>query len=425
MMKVVIAGAGIGGLTAALSLHRAGIDVMVYEAAPVILPMGVGINVLPNASRELVELGLEAEIDQFAIRTSAMNYCTAEGELVISQLCGLAAGYNWPQWSLHRGDLHLMLLRVFKERAGADKVVTDSVLVDHKEDSAGKVTAYFEHAEAGGTTAVEGDVLIGADGLHSAVRRKLYPNEGKPLYCGIVLYRAAVESNEFLDGKTMIIMGDKRLRLVAYPMSSEMQRRGNGRSLVNWIAVLPGDENDAPTEDWQNSSNEQKLKPRYANWKFDWIDVPRILDATGEIFEFPVYDRDPIERWSFGRVTLLGDAAHPLIPVSSNGAGQAILDASALAYALACNRDNPVAALQAYEADRLPKANEVIRASRENGPDEVLEIVKARCPKGARNIHDYVPLSELQTLLDDFKEKTGFGVATLNSRPSYQPDIDR
>lgn len=417
-MKVVIAGAGIGGLTAALSLQQAGIDVSVYESTAELQPMGVGINILPHASRELIELGLEEELDRFAIRTQAMNYYTAQGKLVISQPCGLAAGYNWPQWSLHRGDLHMMLLRVFKQRAGDSKVLTDAALVDFESDTRDGVIARFEHRQRGGYSDVACDVLIGADGLHSATRKKLHPGEGKPVYAGIVVYRAAVESAQFLDGQTMVIIGDKRLRLVAYPISKKKLVRADGTSMVNWIGVLPIDEASAPSEDWENLSEQQKLKPRYDTWTFDWLDVPDLLGAAGDIFEFPVYDRDPLEQWTFGRVTLLGDAAHPLIPVSSSGAVQAIIDGRALAYALATH-DDPATGLTAYEADRLETANATVRASRANGPDEVLEIVKARCPEGADNIHDYVPQSELQSVIDEFKEKTGFGVETLNARCSY------
>ena len=418
-MKVLIAGAGIGGLTAALSLQRAGIDVLVHESAAEILPMGVGINILPHASREYIELGLEQEMDRFAIRTTAMNYYTAGGHLVTSQPCGLHAGYKWPQWSLHRGELHMMLLRVFRERAGHNKVVTDAALVDFENSRDGGITARFEHRRAGGFSTVDCDVLVGADGLHSVTRRRLYPDEGRPVYGGIVVYRAAVESARFLDGKTMAIIGDKRLRLVAYPVSSEIQQRNDGSSLVNWIGVLPMGEDEAPTEDWENTSEQEKLRPRYTSWKFDWLDVPRLMGAAREILEFPVYDRDPLERWTFGRVTLLGDAAHPLIPVSSSGAVQAIIDGRALAYALATHTD-PSDGLRAYEADRLPTANATVRASRAEGPDRVLEMVRERCPDGAANIHDYVSREELQAVIDDFKENTGFGIETLNSRHSYE-----
>lgn len=416
-MNVIIVGAGIGGLTAALSLERAGIDVTVFESVAEIRPLGVGINILPHASRELIELGLEEKIDRFAIRTSAMDYFTSSGVLAISQPCGKHAGYNWPQWSLHRGELQMLLLNTFSERTGKDRVVTDAELVDFEQEN-DKVVAHFRQSRDGSVSSATADVLIGADGLHSAVRAQLYPDEGKPVYSGLVLYRGAVEAPQYLDGKTMIIVGDKRLRLVAYPISQKLQRAEKGRSMINWIAALPMAEDEAPSEDWTNLSEQEKLRPRYADWHFDWLDVPPMLAATREVFEFPVYDRDPLDRWTFGRVSLLGDAAHPLIPVSSSGAVQAIIDGRALAYALAAN-ERAEAGLQAYEADRLEKANDVVRASRQNGPDEVLEIVAARCPEGATNIHDFVPLEELQTVIDEFKQVSGFHVDTLNARPSY------
>ena len=417
-MKVIIAGGGIGGLTAALSLHAAGIDTVVYESAAQVLPLGVGINILPNGARELIDLGLEEDMDEFAIRTSAMNYYTREGNLVISQPCGLHAGYSWPQWSLHRGELQMMLLRKFRERAGADKVITGAMLNNFEQRPTGKVVARFTNTQTQASFTDECDVLVGADGLHSVTRARLYPHEGKPVYSGMVVYRATVETPQFLDGMTMAIIGDKRLRLVIYPVSSRLLHQGRARSLNNWIGVLLVAEDEAPSEDWQNLSQQEKLRPRYASWKFDWIDVSAILQATTEILEFPVYDRDPLQQWSFGRVTLLGDAAHPLIPVSSNGAGQAILDARALAFALA-SYDDPARGLEMYEADRLEQAARLVRASRANGPDKVLEVARQRCPEGAGNIHDFVSLNELQGIIDDFKKQAGFDADTLNSRPSY------
>lgn len=416
-MKVVIAGAGIGGLTAALSLQRAGIDCVVYESVAEIKPLGVGLNLLPHAARELIELGLQEEIDRIAIRTTAMNYYTGDGRLVISQPCGLHAGYHWPQWSVLRGDLQMLLLETFKARAGADKVVSDARLVGFTE-IAGRVRVEFACGDGRTRLVDEGDVLAGADGLHSATRRCLYPHGGPPVYSGLVLYRCAVETDQYLDGKTMVIIGDKMLKIVAYPISKPLQDAGEGKSLVNWIAALTVDEHQAPTEDWDRASEQQRLLPLYQDWTFDWIDVPKILRESERILEFPLYDRDPLDRWTFGRVTLLGDAAHPLIPVSSNGAVQAIIDGRALAYALATT-GSPEAGLQAYEADRLERANEVVRSSRQNGPDEVLEIVKRRVPAGVADIHEHVPLLELQQVIDDFKERAGYGVNTLNHRPSY------
>ena len=206
---------------------------------------------------------------------------------------------------------------------------------------------------------------------------------------------------------------------MAYPITEPRTADHSEGQLINWIGVLPMAEQDAPAEDWDNVSASDRLRPRYADWHFDWLDVPALLSQSSRVLQFPVYDRDPLERWSFDRVTLLGDAAHPLIPVSSSGAVHAIIDGRALAYALSQHRD-PREGLQAYEADRLPQANAVIRSSRDNGPDELLEIVHRRCPEGCRDIESYVPQTELQAVIDDFKSRTGFAVEALNARPSYR-----
>ena len=415
-MKVIIAGAGIGGLCAALSLNQAGIEVKVFESVNEVRPLGVGINILPHAARELIALGLQDELDRFAIRTTSMQYFTRGGKQVISVPCGEHAGYHWPQYSLHRGEFQMMLLDTFRQRAGEESVVTGHSLVDFQQDENG-VTAQFSDPNTGTALNEErGDLLIGGDGLHSATRKKLYPTEGAPVYAGMVCFRGAVESTPYLDGQSMIICGDHRLRLVSYPISKTAHDKG--RSHINWIAAVPFETDKPQEENWNKQTNAENLLKLYADWQFDWLNVPELISKTEQIFEFPVYDRDPIEQWSFDRVGLLGDAAHPLIPVSSSGAVHAIIDGRALAFALA-NNDDPVAGLKAFEDDRLPKANRVVKASRENGPDEVLEIVNESCPEDAEDIFQYVEKSTLQAVIDEFKERTGFGIDTLNNLPSY------
>lgn len=421
-MKVIIAGAGIGGLTAALSLQKVGIEARVFEAVPEIKPMGVGINILPHAARELCELGLQEEIDRIAIRTTAMNYYTQHGKLIISMPCGGYAGYQWPQWSVHRGELQMLLLKAFKERAGADKVVTGARLIDFSQTPS-KVTAQFINPDTAETFSVEGDILVGADGLHSATRYNMFPREGTPIYSGLVAYRGAIEAPHYLDGETMAIIGDRRLKLVTYPISKQLQSSSEGKSLINWLACIPIDESCTSEEDWSRQAEHEVLSSRFADWQFNWLNVPELIQNTEDIFEFPLYDRDPHKQWTFGRVTLLGDAAHPLIPVSSSGAVHAIIDARALAFALATNED-PMAALLDYEEDRLPQANKVVEVSRKNGPDNVLEIARNRCPEGTEYIHDHVKQHELQRVIEEFKEATGFKVSTLNHLPSYNVDDD-
>ena len=419
-MKVLIAGGGVGGLTAALSLQQAGMDVKVFESVRNLAPLGVGINILPHASRELIALGLQRELDRFAIRTRAMSYFTRRGKAVISYPCGEYAGYHWPQYSLHRGEFQMLLLRVLRARAGPGSIQSGRRLVGFEQDETG-VVARFAGPGADDVIHEEtGDVLIGADGLHSTVRRQLYPDEGAPVFCGMICFRGAVVGAPYLDGETMIICGDQRQTLVSYPLSGPLCKQG--KSLNNWIAALPFAIDEPQAEDWNKQTTADKLLQLYRDWNFDWLDVPALIAATAQVFEFPVYDRDPLGQWTFGRVTLLGDAAHPLMPVSSSGAVHAIIDARALAWALA-GHDDAEAGLQAYQADRLPQANRVVVASRHNGPDEVLEIVRRECPDDADNVHDYVAKERLQAVIDTFKQRTGFVIDTLNNQPSYDVAI--
>ena len=415
-MHVLIAGAGIGGLTAALSLEQAGIEATVFESVEQIVPLGVGINILPHASRELIALGLRDELDRIAIRTRAMKYYSRRGKLAISVPCGEYAGYLWPQYSLHRGELQMLLLETFRQRAGAHRVVSGHELAGFEQNEHSVTANFIDPPSKQRIAEVTGDLLIGADGLHSATRKTLYPDEGAAVYAGMVCFRGAVKGAPYLDGESMVICGDNRLRLVSYPISGTLQK--SGQSHINWIAAVPFVTDKRQEEDWGKLTRPDNLVELYGDWQFDWLDVPGIISATEQIFEFPIYDRDPLQQWTFDRVSLLGDAAHPLIPVSSSGAVHAIIDGRALAYALARARD-PVAGLKTYEADRLPKANRVVLASRENGPDEVLEIVRNECPDEADEIHDYVSGDRLQSVIDDFKQRSGFAIETLNTSPTY------
>jgi 2-polyprenyl-6-methoxyphenol hydroxylase-like FAD-dependent oxidoreductase len=411
-MHVMIVGGGIGGLVTALSLQHAGIDATVYEAVPELRPLGVGINLLPHAVRELTELGLGDRLEAVAIRTRELIYTNKFGQVIWREDRGFDAGYHWPQYSIHRGALQMLLLEAALHRLGREHIRTDRRLLDF--DANGRVRARF--AGRGGTEESEADVMIAADGIHSTVRRRFYPDEGPPKWNGAVLWRAMTESEPYLTGRSMIMAGHQNQKFVCYPISREAMDRG--RSLVNWIAELRFD----PTtewrrEDWNRPGRVEDFLPAFANWDFGWLDVPTLIRGAKAVYEFPMVDRDPVERWSFGRVTLLGDAAHPMYPIGSNGASQAILDARILANLLASRRD-PVRALEEYDAIRRPATAAIVHANRANGPERVMQMVEERAPEGFARLDDVISRDELEAAARDYKLVAGFDKDALNTRPS-------
>ena len=408
-MRVIIAGGGIGGLTAALALHAAGIEAEVFEATAEIKPLGVGINILPHAVRELTELGLGDALAATGIATRELRYISAHGQEIWREPRGLAAGYRWPQYSIHRGRLHMLLLAAARARLGAARIHTGRKLARVTQDAAG-ATAHF----ADGTTATA-DALVAADGIHSAVRAQRHPDEGAPPWKGAVLWRATSVAPPFLGGATMIQCGHHELKFVCYPIGDN----ADGTQLINWIAerVLPADAG-WNREDWNRAGRVEDFAPLYDSWRWDFLDVPALMRRAGAVYEFPMVDRDPLPRWSEGRVTLLGDAAHPMYPIGSNGASQAILDARVLAMHLA--RGATVqAGLAAYEATgRLPTAA-ITWANRGLGPDLILQEVHQRAPDGFTRLHDVISEAELRQTADWYKQLAGFDPISLNQRESF------
>lgn len=414
-METLIAGGGIGGLVTALSLHAAGISCRVYEAVPELRPLGVGINVLPHAVRELTELGLAHKLAATAIPTAELIYANRHGQQIWQEPRGKAAGYHWPQYSIHRGELQMLLLDAVRQRLGPDSVVTGHQIVDFSE-SGGRVSAVFERT-GGARIMAEGDLLIGADGIHSTVRKHFYPDEGDPIWNGNVLWRATTRGKPYLSGRSMVMAGHQAQKFVCYPISSVAE--ANGEALINWIAEIKfSDLKTWRKSDWNRQVPVSDFLPAFADWDFGWLKVPEIISAADAVYEYPMVDRDPVAAWSFGRVTLLGDAAHPMYPIGSNGASQAILDARRLTWHLASGADVEEA-LQAYDAERRPATAQIVLANRQNGPEKAMEMVHERAPDGFENLSDIVSASELSETADHYKALAGFDKDTLNNRPSW------
>jgi len=410
MDDVIIVGGGIGGLTLALKLQRAGIACRVYEAAPEIKAVGVGINILPHASKELTELGLEDALSKVGITTIDACFFNRHGQLIYREPLGRHAGYAWPQFSIHRGDLHAVLLDACRSRIGADRIYAGwkGVRIEQDRDGA---TAYFRHAVSNEDLPPQrGAVAIGCDGINSAIRKQLYPDEGPPIYSGVNMWRGVTRWQPFLSGACLTRAGWLATgKMVIYPIRNAIDAAG--RQLVNWVAELTTPK--YKRRDWNRPGNLDDFIGNFEDWHFDWLDVPELLRQSEMILEFPMVDQDPLPRWSFGRVTLLGDAAHPMYPRGSNGAGQAILDAKALAHSLATHAD-PVAALQAYEVQRLDATANVVRMNRQNPPDAILREIYLRTgDKPFTNIDDVISKNELQALSDGYKRITGSDKATL------------
>ncbi|ALT79982.1 flavin-dependent oxidoreductase [Paucibacter sp. KCTC 42545] len=411
-MKVTIAGAGIGGLSLALMLHERGIEVEIFEAVGTIKPLGVGINLLPHASQQLCRLGLEDALAANAIETSTLAYFNQFGQEIWREARGRAAGYDSPQFSIHRGELQMALLAKVQERIGKDKVHSGHAFASF-EQIADKVVGQFTRREDGATVLSECDVLVGADGIHSAVRKFLYPNGDQPRFSGRMLWRAVTEAEPYMDGRSMFMAGHQDQKFVCYPISEPLRR--GGRSLINWIAELRVPNGELPSTDWNRKVDKSVFAAPFQNWKWDWIDIPAIIDGAKEIYEFPLVDRDPLPRWTFGRVTLLGDAAHPMYPIGSNGSAQAILDARYLADCLADDPDTSYA-LREYEAERLPKTTGIVLRNRMNGPEQVMQMAESRAPQGFTNIDEVIPRQTLEAISQRYKRLAGFDKDSLKTK---------
>jgi 5-methylphenazine-1-carboxylate 1-monooxygenase len=422
-MKVVIVGGGIGGLALALALHARGIDCEVFEAVAEVREVGVGITLLPHAMRELAALGLADRIEPLGIENLESVFCNRWGQFIFKEARGRHAGYDLPEISLHRGRLHRTLLDAVLERLGQHRVHLNHrfVRVDQGEAGAtvhfvgGTDASQYENAtrlamdaglaDATRLVAVKADVVVGCDGVNSSVRRQFYPDESLA-FAGINTWRGVTRHRPILTGKTYLRIGSIDTgKMVIYPIVNDID--GQGLQLINWVAEIRRP--DSTMNDWNRSGRIEDFIDIFADWRFDWLDVPALLRNAERVFEYPMVDRDPVAQWSFGRVTLLGDAAHPMYPRGSNGSAQALIDARVLAQTLA--EFDPPAALKSYEAQRLAATARIVETNRTVPPDYI--IMKVDELSGGQpfaQLDDLISPQALQAISDEYKRIAGFSL---------------
>lgn len=407
-LDILIAGGGIGGLTTALALQARGHRVTVCEATAALKPLGVGINLLPHAVAVLDSLGLLPALRAMAIETSALVFANRHGQEIYRDVRGMAGGYSHPQLSIHRGELQLKLWAEAQARLGAERVRSGQRITGARTEGDG-VVAQVQRAD-GSTTELRADLLIAADGIHSALRRQFYPDEGAPRWNGMMMWRGTSIATPFLDGRTMVQAGHRRAKFVVYPIAPPL---ADGTQLINWICDLRLREDGigggltAPgREDWSKPGSLDDLLPTFGSWHFDWLDVPAMIKGATQLLEYPMVDRDPLPRWRQGRITLLGDAAHPMYPIGSNGATQAIMDAQCIAEAL--NGATSVErALDAYEAQRRPLCAGIVEMNRQEGLDAILDLVEDRAPDGFERMADVIDPAEVDAFVKRYKAAAG------------------
>ena len=369
--------------------------------------------------RELNELGLVDKLDASGVRTKELSFFSKHGKPIWSEPRGIEAGYKWPQISIHRGTLHQILLDATIERLGAENVLTSHHLASFTDTPEGISATFLDKATGKDAGTYQGTLLVGADGIHSAVREKLYPQEGPPLWNGRILWRGITESDAYLSGRTMIMAGHEILKFVCYPISNAPEP--NGKFQINWVA-----ERHLPPsykwrrEDYNRTANLDEFLPWFEDWKFGWLDVPGLIRNCPQSYEYPLVDRDPVDRWTFGNVTLMGDAAHPMYPIGSNGSSQAILDARVIAREI-LNHGETTAAFFAYEAERRPATTDLVMLNRRNGPEQVMQMVEERAPQGFKVVTDVLSQQELEDIANNYKRVAGFQVEALNAKPAIVP----
>lgn len=411
---VLIAGGGIGGIALALTLHQIGVPCIVFEAVPALQPLGVGINLQPNAVRELHHLGFDdAVLNTIGIQAREWALVGRNGNDIYAEPRGLLAGYRWPQYSVHRGELQMLLYRAALERLGPDAIRLGHRVTGYRNEADGVITTV--ETRDGTRSEVEGRLLVAADGLHSAVRAQMYPEQPPIQWGGAIMWRGTAPGVPIRSGASFVGVGSLGHRVVLYPISPPDP--STGLATINWIAEITVDNANGWTQgDWNRRVKLEDFIHHFEGWDYGWLDVPAMLRGASEIFEYPMIDRDPVPSWVDGAVALLGDAAHVMYPVGSNGASQAIVDARVLGAAMLEHGIGP-AALRAYDEKLCADISALVLRNRGAGPFGILGLVDERCGGVFDDIDEVIPAAERESFMARYKAAAGFAIETLNAAP--------
>ncbi len=410
-LKIAVVGGGIAGLAFALSLHQHGLSCDVYESVPDVKELGVGITLLPHAMRELAHLGLQAELEAVGIENLESVFFNRFGQYIYKEPRGRHAGYALPEVGIHRGKLHRILFEAAIKRLGAERVHTNHRCVGVTQDAAGANVHFVQLSDGQSLPSVAADVVIACDGIHSAVRKQFYPDE-KLAFAGINTWRGVTRHKPILTGKSYMRVGSiKTGKMVIYPIVDNID--GEGNQLINWMAEIEGDNRDM--NDWNSGGKIEDFMPIFKDWTFDWLDVPALIRNADQVLQYPMVDKDPIAQWTFGRITLMGDAAHPMYPRGSNGSAQALIDARTLAAELAQQAD-PLLALQNYEAKRRDVTSRIVETNRSLPPDFInIKVDELAGDKPFRHIDDVISQKELGAISEHYKKIAGFSLESAKS----------
>lgn len=411
---VIIAGGGIGGLAAALTLHRIGVPCVVLEQVETLRPLGVGINLQPNAVRELYDLGFtEADLDAVGVKAKEWALVGRNGRDIYAEPRGELAGYHWPQYAVHRGKFHMMLAEAFIARAGADALVLGARVTGYEALPGGGVEAIVTHAD-GSVSRRRGALLIGADGIHSAIRAQMHPGQPPIRWGGAIMWRGVTRAKPIRTGSSFTGLGGSKHRMVIYPISAP---DADGLALINWIAEVTVDPDAGwGKAGWFAPATVADVAPHFEGWTWDWLDVPALLAGAEVVYENPMIDRDPAPFWAEGPVTLMGDAAHAMYPTGSNGASQALIDAATLGACMIAHGATP-AALAAFDAALCGPVSELILRNRGAGPFGLLNMVEERCGGEFEAIDDVIPAAERAEFMGRYQAAAGFAREALNAAP--------